>query len=198
VTATETEESRGWSESKIKVLTGGDRIAARFMRGNFFEFIPSFKLIIAGNHMPGLRSVDEAIRRRLHLIPFSVTIPSDQRDPQLLEKLKVEWAGILSWMVQGCLEWQTSGLQPPKVVRNATAAYLQAEDAIATWIDESCQLDPQAWESRAKLFASWSTWATQAGESAGPRKNFVQNLEARGYRPHRTNAARGFYGLRIK
>jgi putative DNA primase/helicase len=197
VTATETEEGRRWAESKIKVLTGGDKIAARFMRGDFFEFVPSFKLIIAGNHMPGLRAVDEAIRRRLHLIPFSVTIPMEERDPQLWEKLKAEWPGILSWMIQGCLEWQRSGLQPPEIVKNATAAYLQAEDAIATWIDECCQLDPQAWETVADLYASWSAWATQAGEPVGSKKNFVQNLEARAYRPHRTHVGRGFYGLRI-
>jgi putative DNA primase/helicase len=197
VTATETEEGRRWAESKIKALTGGDKIAARFMRGDFFEFVPSFKLIIAGNHLPGLRSVDEAIRRRLHLIPFSVTIPMEERDPQLSEKLKAEWPGILSWMIQGCLEWQRNGLHPPEIVRNATAAYLQAEDAIASWIDERCQLDPQAWETVADLYASWSAWATQAGEPVGSKKNFVQNLEARGYRPHRTHAGRGFYGLRI-
>jgi len=100
-------------------------------------------------------------------------------------------------MIQGCQEWQAGGLQPPGVVRNATAAYLQAEDAIANWIDERCQLDPQAWEPTAKLFASWSAWATQAGEPVGSKKNLVQNLEARGYRPHRTHAGRGFYGLRI-
>lgn len=197
VTATETEEGRGWAESKIKVLTGGDKIAARVMRGDFFEFVPIFKLIIAGNHMPGLRSVDEAIRRRLHLIPFSVTIPPDERDPQLFEKLKAEWPGILSWMIEGCLEWQAGGLQPPDVVRNATAAYLKAEDVIATWIDECCKLDPQAWEPTAKLYASWSTWAKLSGEPEGSKKNFVQNLEDRGFRPHRTNAQRGFYGVRV-
>jgi putative DNA primase/helicase len=197
VTATETEESRGWAESKIKVLTGGDKIAARFMRGNFFEFVPTFKLIIAGNHMPGLRSVDEAIRRRLHLIPFSVTIPPDDRDSQLFEKLKAEWPGILSWMIQGCLEWQRGGLQPPEVVKNATTAYLEAEDAIATWIDECCQRDLQAWETRSALYASFSRWAAQAGEPALPRKNFVQSLEDRGFQLQRRHAGRGFYGLRI-
>jgi putative DNA primase/helicase len=197
VTATETEEGRRWAESKLKYMTGGDKIAARFMRQDFFEFVPVFKLIIAGNHMPGVRSVDEAIRRRLHLIPFSVTIPPAERDLQLVETLKAEWPGILSWMIQGCLEWQTSGLQPPDVVRNATAAYLQAEDLIATWIDECCQLDPQAWEPTGKLYASWSAWAAQAGEPVGSKKNFVQNLEARSFRPHRTHAGRGFYGIKV-
>ena len=197
VTATETEEGRRWAESKIKYLTGGDKIAARFMRQDFFEFVPNFKLVITGNHMPGLRSVDEAIRRRLHLIPFLVTIPPAERDPQLLETLKAEWPGILGWMIEGCLEWQRSGLQPPQAVRNATEAYLQAEDSIATWIDECCQLDPQAWEPTAKLYASWAAWANQAGEPGGSKKNFVQNLDARGYRPYRTHAGRGFHGLRI-
>jgi putative DNA primase/helicase len=165
VTATETDEGRRWAESKIKVLTGGDKIAARFMRQDFFEFVPSFKLIIAGNHKPGLRSVDEAIRRRFHLIPFSVTIPPAERDRTYSEKLRAEWPGILSWMIQGCLEWQASGLQPPEVVKAATASYLEAEDGIATWIDECCQCDPQAWESRADLFASWAGWAKNAGPS---------------------------------
>ena len=92
VTAVETEEGRRWAESRIKTLTGGDKIAARFMRQDYFEFSPQFKLVIAGNHKPGLRSVDEAIRRRFHLIPFTVTIPPASRDPQLREKLKAELA----------------------------------------------------------------------------------------------------------
>jgi putative DNA primase/helicase len=197
VTATETAEGRRWAEAKIKAVTGGDKIAARFMRQDFFEFVPSFKLIISGNYMPGLRSVDEAMRRRLHVVPFSVTIPAAERDDTLLKTLKAEWPGILSWMIQGCREWQRSGLQPPQAVRNATAAYLQGEDSIASWIDERCQLDPQAWETVADLYVSWFAWATHAGEPGGSKKNFVQNLQARGYRPYRTHAGRGFYGLRL-
>src|SRR5262249_3002281 len=80
VTAVETEEGRRWAESRIKALTGGDKIAARFMRQDFFEYLPQFQLIIAGNHKPGLKSVDEAIRRRFNLIPFTVTIPPGERD----------------------------------------------------------------------------------------------------------------------
>ena len=101
VTATETEEGRRWAESRIKALTGGDTIAARFMRQDFFEYTPQFKLIIAGNHKPGLRSVDEAIRRRFNLIPFGVTIPPLERDQQIGKKLKDEWPGILAWMISG-------------------------------------------------------------------------------------------------
>jgi putative DNA primase/helicase len=197
VTATETEEGRRWAESKIKVLTGGDKIAARFMRQNFFEFVPSFKLIIAGNHRPGLRSVDEAIRRRFHLIPFSVTIPAAERDPTLLQRLKAEWPGILSWMTQGCLEWQTSGLQVPAVVKEATASYLEAEDTLGDWIDECCERNPQAWATHAALFGSWSDWAEKAGEPQGSGRSFTQRMESHGYRPQRLHTGRGFYGLRI-
>ena len=138
VTAQETEQGRRWAESKVKSMTGGDPIAARFMRQDFFEFTPQFKLLIAGNHKPGLRGVDEAIRRRLHLIPFTVTIPPERRDPDLFEKLKPEWPGILKWAIDGCLAWQRDRLTPPGIVREATAAYLAAEDAIAQWLDECC------------------------------------------------------------
>ena len=139
VTANETEEGRRWAEAKLKVLTGGDKIAARFMRQDFFEYVPQFKLMLAGNHKPGLRSVDEAIRRRLHLIPFMVTIPPKERDPQLGERLKAEWPGILAWMIEGCLQWQRKGLAPPAAVTKATNEYLEAEDTVSAWIDEACK-----------------------------------------------------------
>jgi putative DNA primase/helicase len=147
VTATETEEGRRWAESRIKQLTGGDTVAARFMRQDFFEYRPQFKLIIAGNHKPSLRSVDEAIRRRFHLIPFAVTIPPEERDSDLADKLKAEWPGILAWMIEGCVEWQAECLRPPAAVVEATDAYLTAEDAMAAWLDEKCERDQNAWPS---------------------------------------------------
>ena len=146
VTSVETEEGRRWAESRIKSLTGGDKIAVHFMRQDFFEFTPQFKLVIAGNHKPGLRSVDEAIRRRLNLIPFTVTIPPAERDPDLAEKLKAEWPGILAWAIVGCLAWQRDGLAAPKAVTSATAAYLEAEDAVAAWIKERCEEESVAVE----------------------------------------------------
>lgn len=197
VTSIETEEGRHWAESRIKQLTGGDAIAARFMRQDFFEYCPQFKLAIAGNHKPSLRSVDEAIRRRFHLIPFSVTIPSDERDQALTEKLKAEWPGILRWMIDGCLEWRRDGLRPPRAVQDATAAYLEAEDAIAAWIDDKCEREAAAWESSTDLFASWKAWAEGAGENHGSMKRFAQNLEARGFQRHKKMHAQGFDGLRI-
>jgi putative DNA primase/helicase len=197
VTAVETEEGRRWAESRIKTLTGGDKIAARFMRQDYFEFAPQFKLVIAGNHKPGLRSVDEAIRRRFHLLPFLVTIPHGERNPNLREQLKAEWPGILSWMIEGCLDWQRRGLCPPNAVLAATAAYLDAEDAISAWIDECCGRDPSAWSAATELFASWKQWAEQAGEFVGSAKRFGQNLEARGFSPQRKRDGRGYVGLEL-
>jgi putative DNA primase/helicase len=195
VTAAETEEGRRWAETKLKSLTGGDKIAARFMRQDFFEFIPQLKLMIAGNHKPGLRSVDEAIRRRLHLIPFTITIPEAERDLRLTEKLKSEWPGILQWALDGCLAWQREGLNPPDVVRDATAAYLQAEDALSAWIEECCERTGFA--TTTALFASWKAWAERTGEYSGSRKRFREQLESRGFQPDRKDYGRGFIGIRI-
>lgn len=198
VTAIETEEGRRWAESKIKTLTGGDKIAARFMRQDFFEFVPTFKLVIAGNHKPGLRSVDEAIRRRFHLVPFNVVIPPEQRDKTLGDRLRTEWPGILAWMIDGCLDWQERGLAPPEAVTSATAAYLEAEDAQAAWLDEVGTRDVNAWEKTSVLFASWKAWADNAGEHAGTLKRFSQSLEGRGLVPERTMNARGFRGFKLQ
>jgi putative DNA primase/helicase len=197
VTAIETEEGRRWAESRIKSLTGGDKIAARFMRQDYFEFTPQFKLVIAGNHKPGLRSVDEAIRRRFNLIPFTVHIPPEERDETLTEKLKAEWPGILSWMIEGCLSWQQRGLQSPSVVTAATAEYLESEDALMSWVEERCERDPRAWTSATNLFVSWKHWADVAGEPGGSTKRFSQKLEERGFEKVRNRDGRGFQGLRI-
>ncbi len=198
VTAIETEEGRRWAESRIKSLTGGDKIAARFMRQDFFEYIPQFKLIAAGNHKPGLRSVDEAIRRRFNLIPFTVTIPPDERDETLPEKLKAELPGILAWMIAGCAEWLQRGLAPPQIVTDATRDYLEAEDAIAAWIEECGDRDPAAWEKSSRLFASWSAWATKAGEFIGSQKRFAQLLETRGLTFMRRMDGRGYAGIKLR
>ncbi len=198
VTATETEEGRRWAEAKIKQLTGGDAVSARFMRQDFFDYRPAFKLAIAGNHLPSLRNVDEAIRRRFHLIPFAVTIPADERDEELTEKLKAEWPGILSWLIKGCGQWQTAGLRSPRAVREATDAYLSAEDALAAWIDETCERGTNEWTALSSLFRSWSKWAGAAGEVAGAMKSFAQALDARGFVRHKRKTGQGFYGLRLK
>jgi putative DNA primase/helicase len=197
VTAVETEEGRRWDESKIKALTGGDPISARFMRQDFFQFTPQFKLIIAGNHKPGLRSVDEAIRRRFNLIPFTRTIPPADRDAGFPEKLKAELPGILAWMIDGCTAWQKQGLQPPQIVTDATYAYLEAEDGVSAWIEEHCRRDPDSFATSTALFTSWSEWAAKHGEYVGTVRKLVSTLESKGFQPIRKKSARGFQGLRI-
>ncbi len=200
VVAQETERGRRWDESRIKTLTGGDRIRTRFMRQDYFEFTPGFKLLIAGNHKPGLRGVDEAIRRRLHLIPFTVTIPEAHRDHRLFETLKTEWPGILAWAIAGCLEWQRIGLNPPAAVRQATEAYITAEDAFATWLDECCERSASAQTETRELYASWMAWCDRTGEHSGTRKEFSQTIEDRGYRRRRIGHENkhGFQGLAVR
>jgi putative DNA primase/helicase len=195
VTAVETEDGRCWAESKLKALTGGDRISARYMRQDYFEFTPQFKLLIAGNHKPGLRSVDEAMRRRFNLLPFTVTIPASGRDLRLSEKLRQEWGGILQWMIAGCLAWQSDGLQAPKVVTDATKKYFASEDVFARWIEDRCELQAALWTPGAVLFDDWRQWAGENGEFVGSQKQFSQNLESRGFTPKPTRAARGFLGI---
>jgi putative DNA primase/helicase len=203
VTAVETEEGRRWDEAKVKALTGGDKISARFMRQDFFEYNPNFKLLLAGNHKPGLRSVDEAIRRRFHLLPFLAIIPPGERDDQLGEKLKAEGPGILAWMIEGCLDWQRQGLDPPEVVKAATAEYLEAEDALAAWIREAGDADPNGFELSTELYASWKRFAADSGEYIGSMRKFVQKLEDRGAsiglrKGRNSTGHNGFYGLRLR
>ena len=200
VTAQETEEGRRWAEARIKALTGGDPVTARFMRQDFFTFTPQFKLIIAGNHKPGLRSVDDAIRRRFNLIPFAVRISAEERDRELSEKLRAEWPGILAWAVDGCLSWQDRGLAPPPIVQAATADYLEGEDAMALWLDERCIVKPSFHTTSGELFGCWKRWAELAGEFVGSQKRFSQALEARGFIPKRQagTGRHGFEGIGLK
>ena len=200
VTATETEEGRRWAELKVKQLTGGDPISARLMRQDFFEYTPQFKLVIAGNHKPGLRSVDEAIKRRINLVPFTVTIPVQKRDPELLDTLKAEAGGILQWMIDGCVKWQATGLAAPKVVTDATAAYLASEDALADWLEDCCGLGDGKFEPSGLLFASWRKWGQEAGEKRLSSHNaFGKALDSRGIEAKKmTGGLRARQGIELK
>lgn len=195
VIAQETEEGRRWAESRIKELTGGSPITARFMRQDEFTFQPQFKLVIVGNHKPGLRNVDEAMRRRLHLIPFTVTIAPDKRDPALPAKLRAEGGGILSWMLQGCDEFQRIGLAPPESVRAATDKYFTAQDAIGTWIADCCKLEEATSSSVGELYRNFGAWANANGEYAPSRRRFADALESRGLELVRSGAGYTVQGL---
>ena len=199
VLASEIQSGRRWHEARIKELTGGDTITARFMRGNPFDFKPSFKLMISGNHKPSLRDVDEAVRRRFHLIPFRVTIPPQNRDPQLGDKLKLEWKDILSWAIQGNLEWRRIGLAPPKAVVDATEEYLSQEDGIGQWLEECVDMrDADSFASSTTLFSSWRSWAQSRNEFVGSVKRLTQSLKERGFQHDRTEDEKGFRGLALR
>ena len=200
VAAIETEQGRRWAESKVKSLTGGDKISARFMRQDFFEFFPQFKLFVAGNHKPAIRNIDEAMKRRLHLIPFTITVPPERRDKHLQQKLLAERDGILAWAVQGCLEWQRVGrLDPPQRVVEATEEYFEAEDALGRWLEERCLRAPNAKSLTAELFNDWKQWAEAAGEFIGAQRRFSDLLITRGLEKWRNGmGVRGFQGIGLK
>lgn len=181
VSTVETEDGRRWAEAKVKALTGGDRVAARKMRQDFFEYTPQFKLIAAGNHKPGLRSVNEAIRRRFHLVPFNVTIPEAERDLQLADKLREEWPGILQWAVEGCLEWQHDGLNPPAIVQDATNEYLANEDHVVRWMEDCCSLGPRENSKTQILYKNYCAWCEANNERALSSKEFSPELDRKGY-----------------
>jgi putative DNA primase/helicase len=200
VAAAELDQDRRWSESRIKQFTGGEKIKARKMRQDFFEFTPRFKIFMAGNHKPRFDAVDEAIRRRLHLIPFSVTIASGDRDPDLFDALKKERAAILAWMISGCRDYLQYGLEPPQAVVDATDTYLEEEDMMALWLAENCDQDPICSKSTTELFHDFEAWCRSSNERTGSIKSFSQKLEGKGYRKERMagTGRMGFRGLRLK
>lgn len=200
VAAIETEQGRRWAESKVKNLTGGDKISARFMRQDFFEFFPQFKLFVAGNHKPAIRNIDEAMKRRLHLIPFTITVPPERRDKHLQQKLLAERDGILAWAVQGCLAWQRHGrLDPPQQVLDATEEYFEAEDALGRWLEERCVRYPNAHSLTGELFADWKQWADSSGEFVGSQRRFSDLLITRGLEKWRNGSGvRGFRGIGLQ
>jgi putative DNA primase/helicase len=197
VTANETTRGRRWDEAKIKNLTGSDKIAARFMRQDFFEFDPTHKLMLAGNSKPGLMSVDEAIRRRIALVPFEVQIPKDERDLELALKLRPEWPAILRWMIDGAVSWYANGLQIPNAVRTPTNEYLDDQDTLGQWIEERTRKDPRATTRSRDLFADWSAWCDKLNLSPGSEKAFVEDLKNLGWTHFRKAKSRGFVGVAL-
>jgi putative DNA primase/helicase len=191
VSASETEEGRAWAEARIKQLTGGDPIAARFMRGDFFEFTPRFKLIIVGNHQPSLHNVDPATRRRFNIIPFTRT-PA-KPDALLEQRLAEEHGMILNWMIAGCRDWLNNGLLRPTAVSAATEDYFESQDILGQWVSERCMLGQSEWEQPTVLFRDWADYARANGEDPGTNKSFGSKLEKRGF-----HAARRPGGIRCR
>lgn len=195
VAASETEEGRKWAEARIKQLTGGDRIAARYMRQDYFEFLPRFKLFIVGNHQPVLHNVDEATRRRFNIIPFP-HVPQ-RPDFELEAKLEAEHSQILAWMIRGAVDWYANGLSRPKAVEDATKAYFEAQDLAGQWIEERCRVRSGALGGPKELFESWRQFATENGEQVGTQKALAQVLGKRGFHPTRTSHGRFWKGVEL-
>ena len=140
VTSSETEAGRRWAEARIKQLTGGDRMQARFMRQDPFEFQPVAKLTFMGNHAPTISNLDDAMRRRIRIVPF-VHKPK-QPNPDLEKQLREEWPGILRWAIEGCLDWQRNGLISPASISEATASYFADQDLVQQWMETHCRVEP--------------------------------------------------------
>lgn len=199
VAASETEQGRAWAENRIKQLTGGDPITARFMRGDFFTFEPEFKLMIIGNHQPTLANVDDSTKRRFNIVPF--LHKPERPDLQLGDKLRVEWPAILRWMIEGCLDWQARRLVRPRSVLDATAAYFEEQDLFGQWLSTSCEVqigNDRLTELTSSLFSSWKYFAVQAGEKPGSHKGFSMEMKKRRFNLSRSGAARYFRGIKLK
>ena len=198
IVASELSRGRSWDEEVIKSLTGGDKLSARFMRGDFFDFDPVGKLWIAGNTMPSFKGVDEAIRRRLVLIPFTVTIPAAERDPELLDKLKAEAPQILSWMIEGARKWAHSGLKVPAELVAASGDYLDSEDTLGQFLEDETIRDPSAFVTASDLHQRFGQWAAAQGLGSWTRRTLSKELATRGFTEARRNFGRGFLGIRLK
>lgn len=197
VTAAEAECNRRLAEALVKQMTGGDKIAARFLHGEWFEFMPTFKLFLAVNHKPTVEGTDHAMWRRIRLIPFTVTIPESEQDKMLPEKLRAESMGILRWAVEGCLLWQQEGLEPPEVVAAATQDYRDEMDTAGGFIDECCVRDPQAETPPARLYDRYTQWCAGNGEKPMSKANLAARLAEKGFTRGRTKARRFWRGLAV-
>jgi putative DNA primase/helicase len=200
VTSVEVDEGKRLAETLIKQMTGGDRMKARFMRGDFFEWAPTHKLFLAANHRPEVRGTDYAIWRRIHLVPFTVTIPKEERDRRLPARLLAEAPGILAWAIRGCLEWRRDGLGVPAAVEEATSAYRVEQDILATFLAERCILDPRGWVLASALFGAYKAWCEECGERWVSQKALGLRLAERGLSQDRRgkNRARAWVGLRLR
>ena len=173
VATVETSGSGCFAESKVKELTGGDKLKARRMREDFWEFTPTHKLWIAGNEKPKIFGTDHGIWRRLKLIPFEVTITEAEQDKTLPDKLEAELPGILNWALEGCLEWQRNGLQEPASVTEATQKYALEEDEVGQFIRDPCNLGSKLKEEVGRL---WDTFQTEFPDTELTKRAFGKTL----------------------
>ena len=197
VAGSELPVGKTWDESVIKDLTGGDRMTARFMRGDFFDFNPQLTLMIAGNNQPSFRGVDEAIRARVVLVPFTVTIPAEKRDPDLADKLRAEGLKILRWAIDGAVEWQKRGLDVPASVAAASTEYMDDEDTLGQFLSDETVSTPDGFVTTSELHQRFGFWCERQGLHHWTQNTMRKELKSRGFQEHRRAQGRGFMGVKL-
>lgn len=194
----EVEDGKRLAEALVKKLTGGDRIKARRMHKDNYEFYPTHKIFLAANHEPEIKGTDEGIWSRIKMIPFRVFIPPEERVKDLDKKLvTAEGPGILAWLVRGCLEWQRIGLADPRVITEATAGYRAEQNVLGRFFEECCVVQPGQEQIRVKasaLYGAYRTWAEQNGEGYQTLTQFGRDLVKLGIQK---KAANGIWYLGI-
>ena len=198
VVASEGPEGARLDEDLVKRITGGDEITARFLHREFFSFRPRFKLLLVTNHRPSISGTDHGIWRRVVLVPWTVTIPREEQDRRLVERLEAELPGILCWALQGLDEYLALGLDLPRAIVAANAEYRQDSDVVGHWIDDSCLLDAKGRTTNGALYQSYSAWASAAGHRPMSAKSLGDRLRERGLTPWRTTNGRGWAGIALK
>lgn len=201
VTTSEIEQGKPMSESLIKTVTGEDDITARFLYGEYFSFKPTFKIFMATNHKPKIRGADNGIWRRIKMIPFTVTIPAEQRDKKLTEKLIAENSGILNWLIDGYALWVKEGLNnEPKAVTEANDEYRFDMDAVGTFISECFEIDASLkWRLHTKiLYDTYLKWCIKNNERAMSQKWLGMRMQEKGFKRMATNGQRVWLGLVVR
>lgn len=181
VVTSEIPDDQRLNESKVKDLTGGDTITARFLYGEFFDFKPSHKLWIFGNHKPVIKGTDLGIWRRIRLIPFNVTFTDETADPKMKSDLIDELPGILKWMVDGCLLWQQEGLGIPAAIADATAEYRSEMDMIAPFIADRCFVGKELYVKTGDLFKAYQAWCRDTGAREVSQTKFGNYMTDQGF-----------------
>lgn len=197
VVASETERGAELRLQLVKRITGNERLKARRMRQDYFEFARTHKLILVTNNRPVIREETEAAWRRLRLVPFDVVIPPEQRDKDLMRKLRDEVPGILAWMVRGAVDWAREGLPEPESVLAATRAYRGASSSVDRFLAERCILGDGLSCSSTDLIGAYCEWC--AGASSVPLRGnaLAAELRKHGCSPGRQGGRRGWVGLAL-
>lgn len=163
VTSSETNESTRLNEARIKALTGGDPITARFLYQEAFTFLPSAKFWLSVNHLPEVKDDSHGFWRRVRVIPFLREFSDEEADQNLADKLHGELAGILAWAIRGALEWQRTRLRPPASVSSATESYRQESDDVSRFIGDCCVVADDARAAPKELYVAYEQWAEREG-----------------------------------